>query len=119
MPSALLPAPPRRTTGVPGSFRLEADTSTRLLDGGSVVLGGSPLRVFRLSGRAGPLVARWNEGGPVGDTPGAGVLARRLVSAGALTPRPTTAQLGWRDVTVVVPVRDRPAELDRLLCALG
>jgi mycofactocin system glycosyltransferase len=45
-------------------------------------------------------------------------LARRLVSAGAFSPRPEGGTLGPGDVTVVVPVRDRPAPLDRLLGAL-
>jgi mycofactocin system glycosyltransferase len=35
-----------------------------------------------------------------------------------MVPRPTKASLGRDDVTVVVPVRDRPAALDRLLGAL-
>jgi mycofactocin glycosyltransferase len=49
------------------------------------------------------------------------MLARRLVSAGAFNPRPSEEEgaFGWADVTVVVPVRDRPVQLERLLSALG
>jgi len=54
----------------------------------------------------------------VGSGRSAQLLARRLVSAGAFIPRPGDAALGPRDVTVVVPVRDRPDQLDRVLGAL-
>ena len=47
------------------------------------------------------------------------MLARRLVSGGAFNPRPTSSSLGLSDVTVVVPVRDRPRQLDRLLDSLA
>ncbi len=94
------------------------DGSTQDYDGGTVLLGGSPLRLFRISSRARALVARWNLGTPVGPSRGAQMLARRLVSAGAFFPRPVTSTCGPEDVTVVVPVRDRPAQLDRLLDAL-
>ena len=47
------------------------------------------------------------------------LLARRLVSAGAFVPQPGAGTFGPGDVTVVVPVRDRPAQLERLLGALG
>ena len=84
-----------------------------------MLLGGSPLRLFRISERAQGLLARWRAGAPVGaDGPGR-LLARRLVSAGAFVPRPGPPTLGPEDVTVVVPVRDRPAELERLLGSLG
>jgi mycofactocin system glycosyltransferase len=103
---------------LPGSFTLSEDESTQEFDGGTVLLGGSPLRLFRISERARDLVARWRSGTPVGPRRAAQLLARRLVSAGAFTPRPVGATLGTGDVTVVVPVRDRPAQLDRLLGAL-
>ncbi len=119
MPSALRPAPPRASTPLPGSFTLAEDASTREFDGGTVLLGGSPLRLFRISERAGQLVVRWRSGTRVGSGRGAQMLARRLVSAGAFSPRPNGGTFGPGDVTVVVPVRDRPAPLDRLLGALG
>ena len=89
------------------------------LDGGAVVLGGSPLRLFRISERAQRLLARWRIGGAVGDSRPARMLARRLVTSGAFSPRPSGAGFGPADVTVVVPVRDRAAPLDRLLGALA
>jgi mycofactocin system glycosyltransferase len=118
MPSELRPAPARASTPLPGSFTLTEDHATQEFDGGTVLLGGSPLRLFRISERARQLVARWRTGAPVGPRRPAQLLARRLVSAGAFAPVPADATFGAADVTVVVPVRDRPAQLDRLLGAL-
>ena len=118
-PAALRPAPPPASTPLPASFSLTEDPSTVHYDHGTVVLGGSPLRLFRISERARDLTARWSAGGPVGTSRPAQLLARRLVSAGAYVPRPGTTAWRERDVTVVVPVRDRPAELSRLLASLG
>jgi mycofactocin glycosyltransferase len=117
-PSPLRPAPPRASTPLPGSFLLRQDPSTQSFDGGTVLLGGSPLRLFRITPRARDLVASWQMGSLVGSARAAQLLARRLVSAGAFTPRPVKTAFGPQDVTVVVPVRDRPAQLDRLLGAL-
>jgi mycofactocin system glycosyltransferase len=97
---------------------LTEDASTRAFDGGTVLLGGSPLRLFRISERARQLVGRWRSGAAVGPRRSAQLLARRLASGGAFVPQPTTSGLTADDVTVVVPVRDRPDQLDRLLDAL-
>ena len=117
-PSAIPPAPARTATPLPGSFTLTMDPSTVAFDGGSVLMSGTPLRLQRLSSRAQTLVDRWCAGAPVGDRAGARLLARRLASAGALIPRPHGAAFTADDVTVVIPVRDRPAELQRLLASL-
>jgi len=93
--------------------------STREFDGGTVLLGGSPLRLFRISERAQQLVGHWRSGAAVGPRRSAQLLARRLASGGAFTPQPPKSGPTTDDVTVVVPVRDRPAQLDRLLDALG
>lgn len=116
---ALRPAPDRRTTPLPASFALHPAASTVSLDDGAVLLGGSPLRLFRISARAQRLVERWRAGHVVGRQSGARLLARRLVSSGTYVPRPTAPTIRHDDVTVVIPVRDRPAELDRLLDALS
>ncbi len=118
-PTALVPAPDRGSTPLPGSFTMHEAASTVHLDDGSVVLGGSPVRLFRVSERAGRLLERWRQGHPVGDHAAARLLARRLVSSGAYFPRPTSSGFGDEDVTVVIPVRDRPDELDRLLRAVS
>jgi mycofactocin glycosyltransferase len=120
MPSALRPAPSPTATPLPGSFTLTEDASTREFDGGTVLLGGSPLRLFRISERARRLVESWKAGDAVGPRRPAQLLARRLVSAGAFCPHPPGGgTFGPGDVTVVIPVRDRPAQLDCLLHAVG
>jgi mycofactocin glycosyltransferase len=117
-PSNLRAAPPRQTTPLPGSFALGEDPSTEEFDDGAVLLGGSPLRLFRVTARGRDLIARWKEGAPVGTNGPAQRLARRLVSAGAFMPRPRRAACTADDVTVVIPVRDRPGALERALGAL-
>jgi mycofactocin system glycosyltransferase len=89
------------------------------LEEGSVVMGGSPLRLFRLSGRAQAVVARWRDGDPIGERGPAQRLARRLVSGGLLVPVPGSPTHTRDDVTVIVPVRNRAHQLDRLLGSLG
>jgi mycofactocin system glycosyltransferase len=118
-PAQLRAAPPRASTPLPGTFSLSESQSTQYFDGGAVLLGGSPLRLFRISARGRRLLARWRIGDAVGESRAAQLLARRLVSSGAFTPQPAKAGFGRGDVTVVVPVRDRPAQLGRLLSALG
>jgi mycofactocin system glycosyltransferase len=118
-PSPLRQAPPRASTPVPGSFRLDEAGSTVAVDGGRVLVGGSPLRLLRLSARGRDLVGRWKAGRPVGAQRAARLLARRLVTAEVYVPWPGSSTLHPADVTVVVPVRDRPAQLDRVLGTLG
>jgi len=107
------------STPLPASCTLRADDSLHALDDGTILLGGSPLHLFRITPRARDLVARWRSGAPVGQGTAARLLARRLVSAGALVPQPAGVEFGPGDVTVVVPVRDRPDQLERLLEALA
>ncbi|MGH9019599.1 MAG: glycosyltransferase, partial [Acidimicrobiales bacterium] len=83
--------------------------------GPGLVAGGSPWRLLRLSGVARGAVERWRSGGSV--EAGDGRLARSLVDAGLFFVEgdPDTRV---DDVDVVVPVRDDPERLDRLLTAL-
>jgi mycofactocin glycosyltransferase len=76
MPSTLRPALSRASTPLPGSFTLTEDSSTQEFDGGIVLLGGSPLRLFRISERAWQLVERWRTGAAVGNRRPAQLLAR-------------------------------------------
>jgi mycofactocin system glycosyltransferase len=127
--------------------------------GGSVLVGGSPVRVLRLTPAGTRHVAGWLTGAPVPDNVAARTLARRLLDAGIAHPvfapatstktwdiksphrghfyprsapaheaaRPEAAPnpmhtpiaaLGPEDVSVVIPVRDRHAELARCLAGL-
>jgi mycofactocin glycosyltransferase len=117
-PAPIGAAPDRASLPLPPSFGLSADPGTTVLDGGRVLMGGSPLRLLRVSPRARAVIDRWEAGAPVGDRKGEPVLARRLVSAGVFLPRPGDPVFGPDDVTVVIPVRDRPEQLGRLLSTL-
>ena len=104
----------------PAGMGLVPDPGTRLVAGGTVLVGGSPLRVLRLTPAGSRQVEAWFAGSPVPDRMSARSLARRLLDAGiahpdlAALPGSATAA----DVTVVIPVRDRHAELDRCLAGL-
>ncbi|SFW79285.1 mycofactocin biosynthesis glycosyltransferase MftF [Amycolatopsis australiensis] len=102
------------TTPLPRGFRVVLDPGTKRLTPG-LWFGGSPARVLRLTaaGRA-----AWRElaDGPVTSAAG-GALARRLTDAGLAHPVPP-APTRAADLTVVVPVLDRPAELARCLASL-
>jgi mycofactocin system glycosyltransferase len=105
------------TPRLPDGWTVRPDPRTWRVDGGATWIGGSPPRVLRLSP-----AARSRLHGPelvVGD-PTTAVLARLLSDAGVAHPDPDRAPgaPGPAEVTVVVPVRDRTAELDRLLAAV-
>ncbi len=109
---------------IPSACRLVFDRETRLLADGRVLLGGSPLRLLRLTDEGAKTVRSLREGmttAEVGaDVPGSRArLVRRLLATGMAHPRPGTPGPSWRDVTVVVPVRDRASELARLLAHVG
>jgi mycofactocin glycosyltransferase len=111
----------------PAGLRLTADSGTRLVAAGSVLVGGSPVRVLRLTPAGARQVASWFAQAPVPATTGARALARKLLDAGIAHPDlaglPGLAtDTRWlpavADVTVVIPVRDRHAELARCLAGL-
>ena len=110
---------------LPSSLVLAFDASVLFEEGAdksTVLVGGSPLRLLRLRGRAKALVERWHKGEPVraGSSPGVVALARRLLQAGMAHPRWADADTGphLADVTVVIPVHQRRAALERLLTSL-
>jgi mycofactocin system glycosyltransferase len=114
----------RRPDPLPAGFALRFDGTTRR-PRPEVLIGGSPLRVLRLTPAGARLLARWEAGEPVGSGPGAGVLAARLVDAGAAHPVPP-ATAGWSrggepgaQVAAVIPVRDDQPGLDATLDALA
>ena len=92
-------------------MRLVLDASVRLYDGGRVLVSRG--RIIRLT-EAGPAALR----ALLADTatPTQQRLGDQLVRAGMAHPRPRPQQ---RPTTIVIPVRDRPAELARLLATLN
>ncbi len=154
--------PPKRASRraaqppVPAGLRLRRDPGLSSARGGTVLLGGFPYRLLRISPAAAAMVAAWWQGEPVPDLLPARALARRLLDAGMAHPVPTapgsaegdstgggspapgsaaggsagpgsagpgsaegTGRPLRGDVTVVIPVRDRAAELTRCLAAAG
>lgn len=113
----VLPPPPVAPLSPAGSGRgLLPDASLRRRHRGRVLTGGSPTRIFRLTEAGADLVDGWLRGEPVGPGRAETALAARLIDAALLHPVVEPAPLD--DVTVVVPVRDDPAGLERLLAGL-
>jgi mycofactocin system glycosyltransferase len=81
-----------------------------------LLVGGSPLRAVRLSARARSYLD--GERIVVGDEASAEIVAR-LLDGNLADPEPAGLVVEPADVTVVVPVRDRPEQLDRCLAALN
>jgi mycofactocin glycosyltransferase len=107
----------------PAGLCLCPDLGTQLLAGGTVLAGGSPVRVLRLTTAGARHVSAWLSGMPVPDGYRARTLARRLLDTGIAQPAAGRATPdrgpGPADVTVVIPVRDRQAELARCLAGLA
>lgn len=99
---------------LPDGFAVQVDRRVRTLGSGSALLGGSPTRVLRLAPAAQTLL----NGGrlEVRDAISA-QLARTLLDATVAHPRPAGGP-SYRDVTVVIPVRDNSFGLYRLVMSL-
>jgi mycofactocin system glycosyltransferase len=93
---------------------LVLDHAARVFDGGRSIVGGDPPRALRLT-EAGAAAARRLFAGDPPETTALATLAERLLDAGIAHPRPEPALVA--EVTLIVPVRDRPRELDRCLAA--
>lgn len=102
----------------PAGLRLRPDAGLATLAGGTVLMGGSPLRLLRLGPRGAQQVRDWWDGAAVPDRPAARTLARRLLDTGMAHPEPAGGP-SPQAVTVVIPVRDRAAELARCLRGLA
>jgi mycofactocin system glycosyltransferase len=76
---------------------------------GTVVIGGSPLKLFRLTAAGAALVARIAAGDRVADS----TLVDRLLDAGAIHPSPAVGDSPFTaaDVTLVVPTLGAPAHV--------
>lgn len=84
-----------------------------------LLIGGSPLRIVRLTAAGIRILDELAAGRPVPPTPGAQRLARRLVDTGMAHPQwASPPSSPAPTVTVVVPVRDRPVGLVATLQAL-
>jgi len=132
-PAAADPAAPPAAAPAPAGLRLIPDPGTRFVVGGLVLVGGSPVRVLRLTPAGARQVRGWFSGTPLPASAASLVLARRLLDAGLahpdFNPQPSArtvpadssavnVSLDRPAVTVVIPVRDRHAELARCLAGL-
>lgn len=84
-----------------------------------MLVGGSPLRLLRLSPDGARYIGRWREGHPVGSFAAERALARRLVACGLCHPLPEPVACDRLQLEVVVPARDRVAGLRRCLAGLA
>jgi mycofactocin system glycosyltransferase len=98
---------------MPLGLPIELDADTRQL-ADDLLFGGSPTRVLRLSATGIKAFTELQAG--IVRTAAGARLARALTDAGLAHPRP---QPSGASVTIVIPVRDRGAELARCLSALG
>jgi mycofactocin glycosyltransferase len=102
---------------LPDRMRIVLDRHAIVVDDGTVLFGGAPPRMLRLSRAA---AARLRDGALEVSDPMSAKLARTLLDAGIAHPvaEPAAAVPPASDVTVVVPVKDRVEGLARLLAAL-
>jgi len=100
---------------LPHGFAVRLPETTRTLDGGRTLFGGSPARLLYLR----PAAARLLRTGSLMVRDGrSAALARLLLDRGLADPVPPPRSSRQHEVTVVIPVRDRPHELARLLRGL-
>jgi len=101
---------------LPDGFAICLTDDVRRADGGRTLFGGSPPRLLYLRPHATRLLG---DGRLVVTDAPSRALARVLLDRGLGRPLPSAhPRFGPSDVTVVVPVRDRPLALGRLLAAL-
>jgi mycofactocin system glycosyltransferase len=101
--------------GLPDGYEVRIRDDVRVVDRGRVLIGGSPVRVARLS-EAGAGLVRGGRVSVVDDA--TRVLADRLLEGNLASPVLRGSPVGAGDVTVVIPIRDRAGQLDRLLAQL-
>lgn len=109
-----VPAGDVRAAPVPGGTELRADPSLEWVTD-TLVSGGSPWRLVRLTEQGAGLLAAWLAGDAVSSDPAAGGLARRLVDAGLVHPTYAPRRVRGGEVDLVVPVRDDPEGLEAVL----
>jgi mycofactocin system glycosyltransferase len=101
-------------------MRIVIDRSARLLAGGTVVVGGRPARMLRLTPAGARLVSAWRDDAAVDPTPASERLAQRLIAAGLAHPLPEGPGPWTTDhVAIVIPARDRAELLARCLSCVG
>jgi mycofactocin system glycosyltransferase len=103
-----------RQARLPDGFGVRIDPKVRTFSDGRVLIGGSPTRMLKLAPTAAAMIGDGYL--KVVDSQSAAV-ARSLLDSGVANPRPMSSP-PHQDVTVVIPVRNNTAGLNRLLPAL-
>ena len=101
---------------LPLGFEVRLRSDVRPVDNGRALLGGSPVRVVRMTPRAMDLLAH---GIMVVEDRATARLARKLLDGNLADPSLTDLEEEHPELTVVVPVRDRVEQLSRCLAALS
>lgn len=105
-----------RRPALPDGFTVRLNRHTRVVDDGAVLVGGSPLRISRLTPRARPHL---RDGVMTVTDAASRALADHLLESGLADPVvESLPEVDRALATVVIPVRDRPRQLDRLLASL-
>lgn len=99
---------------LPDGFGVRIDPRVRTYSGGRLLVGGTPTRLLRLAPEAAAMIG---DGYLEVTDPASARVARRLLDSGVANPRPRLLP-ALEDVTVIVPVHNHTAELNRLLSAL-
>jgi mycofactocin system glycosyltransferase len=87
-------------------MRFVFDSSVRRVDGGRALIGGSPLKVYRLTNAGAAVVDKIAAGNDVEPR----AFVDRLLDGGVIHPRPGRSALALTDVTVVIPAFRRPID---------
>lgn len=102
---------------LPHGFRVHLAPGILRADGGRLLVGGTPLTAMRLSYRA---IALLEGGSILVSDPTSAHLAERLLATNlGLPDLETLPEAPAEELTVVIPVRDRPAQLGRTLASLA
>ena len=84
----MIDPPSSRTAALPAELGLVLDPDARRIDDGRVLVGGSPLRLVRLSAGGASVLDAWSAGDAIGASAPRQKLARRLLEVGLAHPRP-------------------------------
>jgi mycofactocin system glycosyltransferase len=104
-------------TSLPAGFTVRLAADVLSADGGRLLVGGSPLTAMRLSPKAQRMLVHGEMS--VTDEQSAQLADRLLAKNLALPDLARVAEADADAITVVIPVRDRAAQLDRTLAALA
>ncbi|MCE5292598.1 MAG: mycofactocin biosynthesis glycosyltransferase MftF [Nocardiaceae bacterium] len=99
---------------LPNGFGVRIDPAVRSYSGGQVLFGGMPMKLLKLTPSAASMIG---DGYLRVSDPKSAVVARRLLDSGVANPRPELSP-SMGDVTVIIPVRNNTAGLNRLLSVL-